>query len=50
VLLRPSDEPIIFGDTSKIRRDTDWAPTYELKQTLADVLAFEQEQYRRHGA
>jgi GDP-4-dehydro-6-deoxy-D-mannose reductase len=49
-LLRPSDEPIIFGDTSKIRGDTGWAPTYELKQTLADVLAFEQEQYRRHGA
>lgn len=44
-LLRPSDEPVIFGDTAKIRRDTDWGPTYELRQTLSDMLAFEEEQY-----
>ena len=48
-LLRPSDEPIIFGDISKIKQDTGWAPRISLRQTLADVLEFEQEQYRRHG-
>lgn len=44
-LLRPSDEPIIFGDTTRIRQDTGWAPQISLRQTLADVLAFEQGQY-----
>ncbi len=44
-LLRPSDEPIIFGDTSQIRRDTGWAPSVPLQQTIADVLTFEQAQY-----
>ena len=48
-LLRPSDEPIIFGDTGRIRRDTGWAPTIPLEQTIADVLAFEQAQYHRHA-
>lgn len=45
-LLRPSDEPIIFGDTSLIRRDTGWIPTISIEQTIADVLAYEQAQYR----
>lgn len=48
-LLRPSDEPVIFGDTAKIRRDTGWAPTYELRQTLSDMLAFEEGQYQTRG-
>ena len=48
-LLRPSDEPIIFGDISKIKQDTGWAPRISLRQTLADVLEFEQQQYHRHG-
>lgn len=44
-LLRPSDEPIIFGDTTRIREDTGWTPTIPIRQTIADVLAFELEQY-----
>lgn len=48
-LLRPSDEAIIFGSTSKIRQDTGWEPTYSLRQTLADILNFEQEQYASHA-
>lgn len=48
-LLRPSDEPIIFGDTTRIRKDTGWEPKVSLKQTLSDVLVFEHEQYQRHG-
>ena len=48
-LLRPSDEPVIFGDTTKIRQDTDWAPVYELRQTLSDMIKFEEEQYEAHA-
>jgi GDP-4-dehydro-6-deoxy-D-mannose reductase len=44
-LLRPSDEPVIFGDTSRIRDHTGWAPTRQLPQTLGDMLAFEEERY-----
>lgn len=48
-LLRPSDEPIIFGDISRIKQDTGWASKIPLRQTLADVLAYEHEQYRRNA-
>lgn len=47
LLLRPSDEAIIFGDTSKIRSHTSWRPEVELGTTIADVLEFEQAQYAR---
>ena len=48
-LLRPSDEPVIFGDTTKIRQDTGWTPVYELRQTLSDMIKFEKEQYEAHA-
>lgn len=44
-LLRFSDEPIIFGDTTKIRTDTSWRPRWALKQTLADIFEFETRQH-----
>jgi len=37
-LMRPSDEKIIFGDTSKIRRDTGWKPVRTIQQTLISML------------
>jgi GDP-4-dehydro-6-deoxy-D-mannose reductase len=40
-LIRPSDEAIIFGSTAKLRKDTGWAPRVPLRQTIADVLAYE---------
>jgi nucleoside-diphosphate-sugar epimerase len=49
-LLRPSDEKIIFGDTAKIRRDTGWSPAFQLRQTIADVLAYEEEEYARRAS
>jgi nucleoside-diphosphate-sugar epimerase len=49
-LLRPSDEKIIFGDTSKIRRDTGWSPHIQLRQTISDVLEYEEGQYASHAA
>lgn len=48
-LLRPSDEPVIFGDTRKIKEHTGWSPQIELHQTIADVLAFEKSQYGCDG-
>lgn len=48
-LLRLSDEPIIFGDTTKIRADTGWSPTIPLRRTLADVIDYEERQFARHG-
>jgi nucleoside-diphosphate-sugar epimerase len=39
-LMRPSDEKIIFGNTSKIRKDTGWKPICTLQQTLAAMLEY----------
>ena len=39
-LMRPSDERIIFGDTSKIRRDTGWRPLRSIGQTLQSMLDY----------
>jgi GDP-4-dehydro-6-deoxy-D-mannose reductase len=38
--LRPSDEPIILGDNSKIREDCGWAPTIPIEKTLEDTLNY----------
>jgi GDP-4-dehydro-6-deoxy-D-mannose reductase len=39
-LMRPSDERIIFGSTSKIRKDTGWKPLNTLEQTLSSMLEY----------
>lgn len=39
-LMRPSDEKIIFGSTTKIRRDTGWKPLLSIKQTLTSMLEY----------
>jgi nucleoside-diphosphate-sugar epimerase len=48
-LLRPTDEPIIFGDTVKIRQDTGWAPTRKLPAIVERVYQYELE-YRRNAS
>jgi GDP-4-dehydro-6-deoxy-D-mannose reductase len=37
-LMRPSDEKIIFGDTTKVRRDTGWTPLRTLEETLTAMF------------
>lgn len=37
-LIRPSDNPIIYGSHKKLTKDTGWEPKIKLEQTLADVL------------
>jgi GDP-4-dehydro-6-deoxy-D-mannose reductase len=39
-LLRKVDEPFVRGDSSKLRRETGWAPRFSLNQTLADTLEY----------
>jgi len=37
--LRPSDNPIIYGDHQKLTTDTGWQPEIALETTLSDVIA-----------
>jgi GDP-4-dehydro-6-deoxy-D-mannose reductase len=37
--MRPSDNPIIYGDNHKIKEATGWVPEIPLQQTLNDVIA-----------
>ncbi len=39
-LMRPSDEKIIFGSTSKFRKDTGWKPMRSIEQTLRSMLEY----------
>lgn len=39
-LLRPTDEKIIVGDITKLKRDTGWSQQVTMKQTIADMLDY----------
>lgn len=39
-LLRPTDEKIIVGDISKLRKDTGWKQQISMQQTIADMLNY----------
>jgi GDP-4-dehydro-6-deoxy-D-mannose reductase len=39
--MRPSDLPILAGDSSRLRRDTGWEPRIPFERTLLDLLDFE---------
>jgi GDP-4-dehydro-6-deoxy-D-mannose reductase len=36
--LRPSDVPVLVGDSSKFRKETGWEPEIPFKETLKDML------------
>jgi len=38
--MRPSDVPILLGDSSKFRERTDWQPTIPFEQTMEDLLNY----------
>jgi GDP-4-dehydro-6-deoxy-D-mannose reductase len=38
--LRPSDVPILLGDSTKFRNQTDWYPLIPLEETLDDLLNY----------
>jgi GDP-4-dehydro-6-deoxy-D-mannose reductase len=39
-LMRPSDTPLIVGDSTKLRRETGWHPEIPFDQTLDDLLNY----------
>lgn len=45
-LMRPSDTPVIVGDSSKLRSLGDWRPLISLEQSLKDTLDYWREQTR----
>lgn len=47
--LRPADQPILLGDSGRIREELGWQPTIPLDQTLDDVLAYWREQAAVHA-
>ena len=38
--MRPSDNPLVLGDPSRLRADTGWTPEIPLDRTLEDLLAW----------
>ncbi|MGH7352712.1 MAG: GDP-mannose 4,6-dehydratase, partial [Candidatus Methylomirabilales bacterium] len=38
--LRPSDVPVLCGDSTKVRRETGWHPEIPLDRTLEDLLNY----------
>ena len=38
-LMRPTDAPLIAGDSTRLRHDVGWAPGISLRQTIHDVVA-----------
>ena len=39
-LIRPTDEKIIVGDVTKLKKDTGWKQQIPMKQTIADMLDY----------
>ena len=39
-LLRPTDEPIIWADCTKLQQATGWEPAISLEQTIDDMLSY----------
>ncbi|BCZ47102.1 GDP-mannose 4,6-dehydratase [Clostridium gelidum] len=39
-LIRPTDEKIIVGDVTKLKRDTGWKQTITLEQTVSEMLDY----------
>jgi len=39
-LIRPTDEPVIYGDSSKFKKETGWNSEIDLKTTLKDMLNY----------
>lgn len=48
-LLRPSDEPVIFGDSSKLIAATGWCQQVPLEQTVVDMLGYWRDRFPKVG-
>jgi GDP-4-dehydro-6-deoxy-D-mannose reductase len=38
--LRPTDEPVVVGDNTKITRECNWTPKVPFEKTLVDTLDY----------
>ena len=38
--MRPSDVPILIGDSSKFRKKTGWVPEISFRKTLEDIMDY----------
>ncbi len=47
--MRPSDVPVIYGDTTKLRTDTGWEPIVSFEDSLRRVLDYWREAVRQPG-
>jgi GDP-4-dehydro-6-deoxy-D-mannose reductase len=45
--LRPSDVKLLWGDSSKFRAATGWAPTIPFPKTMEDLLNYWRQRLRR---
>lgn len=39
-LLRPSDEPIIYGDSTRLKNDTGWKQQFSIDETIGDMIRY----------
>lgn len=46
-LLRPTDEPVIAGDNTKIRAQTGWSPRHSVEDIVRDVYTYEVARLRK---
>ena len=44
--MRPSDVPVLVGDSTKFRRTTGWRPEIPFRETMSDLLDY----WRKHGS
>lgn len=44
--LRPSDEPLLLGDNTRLRAATGWEPTISIETIVDELLAYWRDQYR----
>ncbi|MGE3512975.1 MAG: GDP-mannose 4,6-dehydratase [Vicinamibacterales bacterium] len=47
--MRPSDQPMVWGDNTRIQQELGWIPTIPLEQTVDDVLAYWRSQVADEG-
>ena len=45
--LRPNDMPMIIGNNEKLKKDTEWYPKYNIKQSLTDIFNYWVEQLKK---
>jgi GDP-4-dehydro-6-deoxy-D-mannose reductase len=44
--LRPSDEPILVGDNSKLKAATGWEPAISIEEIVAEIMSYWRERLR----